>query len=251
MIIARITRFDEELVEKARHYLAGVDAQPQSRALLEQYGMIPAEVERGRTLVENAIRSFEWERTGQAWNFLSPTPERRRAEAVAWYKDARRRHIRECLRRAEELAGWNGDGPATRWSLRRKLTEGTRLAMGEMRRAASIATYRRHRGELARDLERAAGTKPTDAPPPKDTTLVELSGWYERWRLLAQRIFRGRPDLMLPFGLTPGKAPPRLRGKQAKLKYGEQAAGGRVAIVAADDDDGDDEDARKVLPVVR
>jgi len=220
---ANITQFDEELVEKSRRFLDAADANPASLELLEKYGFVAAERERGRALVRDAARSFEWERTGNAWNFLSPTAERRIAEAQSWYRDRRRRHLRSCVAQAEREAGWTGDRPATRWPLRRKLAVAGVAAVRAAARALSPTVWRAHRAQLARDLARASGPRPADAPPPKDTVLVELSGWYERWHLLAQRLFRGRADLLAPFGLVPGKAPPRLRGREARLKYGERA----------------------------
>jgi hypothetical protein len=225
--MTRITRFDEELLAKARQFLAAADANEASRAILEQYGFTEGERERGRDLTAKTERSFEWERSGQAWNFLSPTPARRAAEARHWFKDARRRHVRSCLRAAEQS---------------KSLGE----VLGAIRRALSITTYLAHRAELKRNLERSQGERPVDAPPPKDTNLVELSGWYERWRLLAQRVFRGRPDLMAPYGLVPGKAPPRLRGKLAQLRYGEGAAGrqGPAPAVELEDDDENDDDLK-------
>ena len=213
-MIARITRFDEELLAKARQFLTAAEAHADSRETLEKYGFSGEERERGKDLIDKTERSFEWERAGKAWNFLSPTPERRAAEARHWYKDARRRHVRSCLRRAEE-------------------SRSVREVLGHLRRAVSITAFREHRAELARNLERSRGERPADAPPPKDTTLVELAGWYERWRLLAQRVFRGRPDLMAPYGLTPGKAPPRLRGKLAQIRYGEGAANRDARFPAA------------------
>jgi len=214
--MTKITRFDEELLTRARQFLAAADAHEDSRAVLQQYGFSDEERARGHDLVGKTERSFEWERAGKAWNFLSPTPERRVAEARHWYKDARRRHVRACLRAAE---GSSSVGEA----------------LGHVRRALSVRAYLGHRADLARDLERARGSRPADAPPPKDTTLVELAGWYERWRLLAQRVFRARADLMAPYGLTPGKAPPRLRGKLAQIRFGERAAGGAGPV--ADEDE--------------
>jgi hypothetical protein len=235
----RITKYDRELVELSERFLAAAKANPESRALLEKYGFTPDEQDRGVRLAREAQRAFEWEVAGRAWNFLSPTPERRAAEARGWYEDARIRHVRGCLRRAEEAAGWVGEGDATRWPAWRKLTLGTLLALREAKSVVSLRTHRELRAELRADLARAAGQKPSDAPPPKDTALVELAGWYERWRLLAQRVFRQRPDLMAPYGLTPGKAPPRLRGKDA-AKYGEKAAGklAGAPVVEEDEDDG-------------
>jgi hypothetical protein len=222
---ARITRFDEELLEMARRFLAAGEDRAESRAVLERYGYTEAERLRGRTLIGNAAKSFEWERSGTAWNFLSPTPERRRDEARHWYRDTRRRYMRDCFRAAELESHWFGDGRAPRWGLGRKLTVGLVVGLRHGLRMFSIAAWRDHRAELRRNLEKARGEKPADAPPPKDTALVELAGWYERFRLLAQRVFRGRPDLLTPYGLTVGKAPPRLRGKLAQIRFGERAAG--------------------------
>jgi hypothetical protein len=219
---AFITTYDVELVDKSRRFLDAAEQNPDSRASLEQFGYSREEHDRGVRLVREARRSFEWEAEGKAWNFLSHTPARRLAEARAWYADTRRRYFRACVRKAEATAGWSR-GEASGWPVWQKLTLGTVLGLREAVRVASPVAWREHRSELRKDLARAVGDKPADAPPPKDTALVELGGWYERWRLLAQRVFRERGDLMAPFGLTPGKAPPRLRGKEAE-KYGEKAA---------------------------
>jgi hypothetical protein len=109
--------------------------------------------------------------------------------------------------------------------------------------ALSVRAWLAQRADLARNVQRARGPKPSSAPPPKDTALVELAGWYERWRLLAHRVFRERPDLLEPFGLKPGKAPPRLRTAGAE-KYGEKAAGSLRRH--RDDEDGE----RQRLPVL-
>jgi len=219
---AVITEFDVELVGKSRLFLEAAEANPESRALLQQFGYSKEEHDRGVRLVAEAARSFEWEKAGTAWIFLSRTPDKRVEEARYWYKDVRLRYMRACFRRAEEAAGWSR-GSASSWPLWRKLTVGTARGLFEAARAASPSALREHRAELRVDVERAKGPKPEGAPPPKDTALVELGGWYERWRLLAQRVFRERADLMAPYGLTPGQAPPRLRGKEA-AKYGEKAA---------------------------
>ncbi len=242
---AVITKYDRELVALSTRYLEAAEKNPESRAILAKYGYTAEEHERGLRLVRDALRSFEWEEAGEAWNFLSPTPERRTVEARAWYADTRRRYMRSCLRRAEEAAGWVGDGPASRWPLWRKLTVGPLVALNEARAIVSVSSLREHRAQLRRNIERGRGPKPSDAPPPKDTALVELAGWYERWRLLAHRVFRDRGDLMAPFGLTPGKAPPRLRGKEA-AKYGERAAG-PAPDLAAEAASG----SRPRLPIVR
>ena len=233
-----ITRFDEELLEKARLFLRAADENPESRAFLEKFGFSAQERARGHTLVENTRLAFEWEREGKAWNFLSPTPERRLEEARYWYADTRRRYLRDCLRAAEDESGWTGYKPPAQWSLARKATVGLAIALRHAVRAASPRAWLGHRAALRRNLERALGERPADAPPPKDSTLVELSGWYEHWRLLAQRVFRERGDLMSPYGLVPGKAPPRLRSRSAQLKFGEKAASHAQLAQAADGEDG-------------
>lgn len=230
-----VTRFDDELLGKAKHFLDAAAAQPESRKVLEQFGFGAEEQQRGLTLVANAERAFQWEREGRAWNFLSPTPERRIEEARAWYKETRRRWMNDSFRKFEEARG-----------VFAKLSAVADWMSREAREA--------HQAELQRDLERARGDKPADAPPPKDTALVELQGWYERWRLLAQRVFRERPDMMSPYGLTPGKAPPRLRGKLARLKYGEGAAGkldGQPAAANSEEDGDGEAEPLRALPVVR
>lgn len=240
---AKITQYDEELVVNARRFLEAAEKNPDSRAVLERFGYSKEEHDRGHVLVRDAVRAFEWERDGKAWNFLSPTPERRAQEARAWHAEALRRHAQSCFRAAEQAAGWTGDGPSRSWSLRRKLTLGTLLALREAAGAASPAFFIEAREELKRNLEAARGERPEGAPPPKDTVLVELRGWYERWHLLAHRVFRGRNDLLAPFGLVSGKAPPRLRGKAAKIKYGESAASAMPGAVQSSVDEDDDDEA--------
>ena len=88
-----ITHYDLELLEKAKLFLHAAGAQQESRSFLEKYGFNDKELERGRQLVTNTERSFEWEREGKAWNFLSPTAERRTEEARYWYADTRRRYL--------------------------------------------------------------------------------------------------------------------------------------------------------------
>jgi len=245
-----INHYEVELLEKARLFLRAADEQPDSRAFLERYGFNPQERERGRTLVRNTERSFEWEREGKAWNFLSPTVERRLAEARYWYADTRRRYLRSCLRAAEEESGWIGYKPSAQWSLLRKATEGFAIALRHALRAASPSAFIEHRAELRRNLVRALEERPADAPPPKDSSLVELSGWYEHWRLLAQRVFRERPDLMTPYGLVPGKAPPRLRSKSARAKYGEGAAGSAYGMRSDESHEPEVAPAGRVLRVL-
>jgi hypothetical protein len=246
-VSATITKYDLELVEISKRFLAAAEANPASRAMLEKYGFSPEEQARGAQLVRQTERSFEWVRANKAYDFLSPTPAKRVAEAHGWYADTRRRYMRDCLRRAEEAAGWTGTTPRRRWPLWRKLTLGTLVAIANAKDVASPRAWVKHRLELRANIAVANGPKPADAPPPKDTALVELAGWYERWRLLAHRVFRQRPDLLAPFGLTPGKAPPRLRGKEA-AKYGEKAAGTLDGTPARFDEDDDDPDERPAPP---
>jgi hypothetical protein len=220
-----VTKFDEELLQKSKVFLAAADQHPDSRAILAKFGFSDEERERGRQLVLDTERSFEWEALGKAWNFIEPTPERRSAEARHWYRDTRSRYVAECLRRAEEESGWVGFGAATRWPLAKKATVGVAIFARHAVQVFSLGKLLEHRAEYQKNLALAQQPRPEGAPPPKDTALVVLAGWYERWRLLAQRVFRQRPDLMAPYGLVPGKAPPRLRSRVAQLKYGEKAAG--------------------------
>ena len=203
--MSKVTSFDRLLVAHSRRFLEAAEAHPASLQLLLRYGFSAEEQQRGHRLVRDCDRAFAEEAAGTAWNFLSPTPERRVAEARDWYRDRRRRWRQRCIRTAE--AG------------------GLASAARQLLLAISPAIWQQHRAELAENLRRARGSRPVDAPPPKDTVIVELAGWYERWKLLAQRVFRDRPDLMEPFGLVPGKASPRLRNKEARVRYGEGAAG--------------------------
>jgi hypothetical protein len=233
---AVITEYDVELVEKSKVFLEAAEGNPGSRSLLEQFGYSKEEHDRGLRLVKDAGRAFEWENAGTAWNYLSRTPEKRVKEAREWYADTRRRYMRSCLRRAEAAAGLSRGTPEASWPVWKKLTVGTARGLLEAARVVSPRALLEHRAEMKSDVARAKGQKPEGAPPPKDTALVELGGWYERWRLLAQRVFRERADLMAPYGLTPGKAPPRLRGKEA-AKYGEKAAP-RLPIFKAEKNNG-------------
>ena len=255
-----VTKYEKELVELAQRFLDAARDNAESCAVLERYGYDRGEHERGLLLVREALRAFRWEHDGKAWNFLSPTPERRILEAREWHRTTRRRHLQTCLRRAEEAAGWIGTGQASNWPIWRKLTLGTLAGVRHALSAVAPRTWVDHRSELRRNVKRARGQRPTGAPPPKDAALVELAGWYERWRLVAHRVFRQRPDLMAPYGLTPGKAPPRLRGKGA-AQYGEKAAGRLPGSPAPDEEiDADDDafgagavnasDRRERLPVV-
>lgn len=247
---AIITKYDEELVADSRLFLDAAAANAESREVLERFGFSQEEQARGAHLVREAQRAFEWERANKAYNFLSPTPERRVTEARGWYKDTRRRYAQACVRRAEEAAGWIGNGPAKSWPVWKKLTIGTLAGLPHATGIASPRAWMEQRRELTTNIARARAPKPADAPPPKDTALVELAGWYERWRLLAHRVFRQRPDLMAPYGLKPGKAPPRLRGKEA-VKYGERAAGslkGAPAPAFEDDAEEGDDAAQPIAP---
>jgi hypothetical protein len=47
---------------------------------------------------------------------------------------------------------------------------------------------------------------------------------------------------MAPYGLKPGKAPPRLRGKEA-AKYGEKAAGTVAGAAVVEEDEATDDEA--------
>jgi hypothetical protein len=226
-----VTTFDAELLEKARTFLKAADDHADSRAILERFGFTVEERERGRALIAATEASFQWEREGKAWNFLSPTVERREAEARHWYGETRWRHLRECVKEAEEATGFTGKGPAAQRPLAWKATVGVAKGLGAALSIWSPSAWRAHRAELGVHLSQARGQKPAGAPPPKDTALVELCGWYERWRLLSHRVFRDRGDLLSPYGLSPGKAPPRLRGKLAQLKYGERAASSSLPVL--------------------
>lgn len=224
-----VTNYDRQLLERAGRFLAGLDESTRAREVLGHLGLSEEALVRGRQLHAATARALDWEERGIAWNFLSPTPERRLVEARHWYRDARRRHVRECLRLAEEESGWIGYRAASRWPLQKKLLEGTPIALRHLVRAFSIEAFLAHRAELAENLRRAKGPVPADAPPPKDTALAELSGWFERWRLLAQRAFRETPELLAALGLSAGKAPPRLRTPRARRELAEAAASAILA----------------------
>jgi hypothetical protein len=198
---AKINRFEEELLTAARKFLSGAETQPSSTKLLDEHGFSEEARQRGRVLIAQAEQAFQAERDGTAWNFITKTPEERRREALSWFVDTRWRRFRQGFVAVERGAVLTG-----------------------LRTAFSPLGLLEDQWTLLRDLKRAGGERPAGAPPPKDTVLVELQGWWEHWRLLAQRIFRGRNDLLAPFGLTSGKAPPRLRGKLAQIRFGEGAA---------------------------
>lgn len=84
-----VTKFDEELLERSRVFLAAAEAHPNSHVLLEKYGFGPEEQERGRRLVAATEKSFQWAREGRSWNFLGLTRERRAQDARDWYADTR------------------------------------------------------------------------------------------------------------------------------------------------------------------
>jgi len=232
---AQVTSYDRELLARAIRFLVGVRDNPPAGAVLASFGFSPEELARGEQLAADTARAFEAEEDETAWNFLSPTVERRIAEAKHWYHDGRWRYLRECLRTAEEEAGWTGVRPASHWPLRRKLGEGSWLALRHVLRAFSLRALLEERAELRQNLQRAREERPAGAPPPKDTVLAELGGWYERWRLLAQRVFRQSPEELARLGLTPGKAPPRLRAPSARATFGEGAGTERLAELLADE----------------
>ena len=207
------THYEQSLVDRADLFLRALASDHESRVILERYGLGATEKERGRALLLDASKALVWTDDGRAWDFLEPTPERRLREARGWYADRRRRHYRACFRRVEGAL-------LRRTRFVERLVEATRALVD----AASPLARTRDRSALRRDLERASQERPPEAPPPKDTVLVELSGWYERWRLLAQRTLRQRPDLLAHYGLVAGLPPPRLRGREAELVYGEKAA---------------------------
>lgn len=182
---AGVTKYERELVELAERFLDAARDNAESCAILERYGYDRREHERGLLLVRGVLRSFRWEQDGKAWNFLSPTPERRILEAREWHRTTRRRHMQKCFRRAEEAAGWIGAGQASKWPTWRKLTLGTLAGVRHALAAVAPRTWVDHRLELRRNVKRARGPRPTGAPPPKDAALVELAGWYERWSLVA------------------------------------------------------------------
>lgn len=214
----KINKYEEELLSACRKFLAGADSELVSLRILEEHGFGHEQRERGRVLIQQAEKAYAAEREGRAWNFLTPTSWQRRKEAIDWFVDGRWRRFRRNFVAAERaLAAGNLAGLA-----------------GAFWPSLSPLELVKDEVTLLRDLWRAGGERPADAPPPKDTVLVELQGWYEHWRLLAQRVFRGRDDLLGPFGLISGKAPPRLRGKLAQIRFGEGAANrdARFPIVA-------------------
>ncbi len=200
---AQITRFDEELVTHVNTFLSGLRDHTEGAALLAQHGLDPIARAKGEWLVQETERAFEWERQGKAWNYLSPTPERRAVEARYWYKDGLCRHRQSCFRAVEKELRDRRPG---------SLLRAVRCAL----RAFSPSIYIGKHREFRRELVRAKGERPADAPLPKDTALVELAGWYERWSLMAIQIFRERPDLAAPLGLKPGRAAQRLRTKAVR-----------------------------------
>jgi hypothetical protein len=70
-------------------------------------------------------------------------------------------------------------------------------------------------------LEIALGERPPGLPLPKDSVLAELSGWYERWSLTATELYRGQSELAGKLGLSPGRAPRRLRKRNPAARARE------------------------------
>jgi hypothetical protein len=213
----KINRFELELLAASRKFLDASDTEHLSLRMLEEHGFSAEQRLRGRTLIAQTEAAFAAARAGREWNFLTPTPWARRKEALDWFVDTRWRRFRRGFVAFERaIAG--------------RSVSGALRAFGP---SVSLLVLASDQATLVRDLVRAGFDRPVDAPPPKDTTLVELQGWYEHWRLLAQRLFRQRPDLLAPFGLVPGKAPPRLRGKLAQIRFGEGAAARDARFEAA------------------
>jgi hypothetical protein len=196
-----VTRYDEELLANAQRLVVGLEENGALAKALGAYDLDAKALDRGRFLVDETRRSFEWEREGKAYNYLSATPEGRMKEARYWNKDAHRRHRQACFRDAEAVIGKRGiAGIFSAWS--------------HLARALSPALSRALRRELLAEVERAREGKPSDAPLPKDTALVQLSGWYERWSLAALTVLREKPDELARVGIAAGKAAPRrLRNK--------------------------------------
>jgi hypothetical protein len=202
-----VTQYDEELVGKARRFVQALDGHPEIVTALSSYNLDAAALERGRFLVAECERAFEWERAGKAWNYLEPTPDRRVAEAHYWYRDARRRYKQACFRAAEaELA--------------RRGAAGLYAALTEALAAYSPGMKRAQEREYLEEIIKARGERPFNAPMPKDTAVVQLCGWYERWSLAAIETFRHQPETVTELGLAVGKAPPqRLRNKRDILAH--------------------------------
>jgi hypothetical protein len=200
-----VTKFDEALLVDARRFLDAIEARPDTRIALEAYGFDQKALDRGRFVVGETARAFEWERAGKAWNYISPTPERREKEALYWYKDARRRYRQACFRAAgAALRSGRGLGALA-------------SAAGHAMSAFSPSAAAEQRREFKREIDLARGERPNDAPLPKDTVLVELSGWYDHWSLAARQAFRDKPEVLPSLGLTPGRAPRRLRNKNDRF----------------------------------
>lgn len=200
-----VTKFDEALLAEAQRLLDAVHAQPHVHAALQSYGFDDAALKRGRFLVRETERAFEWEKAGKAWNYISPTPERRVKEARYWYQDARRRYRQECFRAAEAvLRSRSGIGAAL-------------AATGQAMRSLSLGAFLRQRRDFKKELLLARGERPSDSPLPKDTILAELSGWYDRWSLAARQALRDSPEVLLSMGLTPGRLPRRVRNKHDRF----------------------------------
>jgi hypothetical protein len=200
-----VTKYDEALLADAQRLLDAMEAQREAYAALQSYGFDDAALQRGRFVVRETERAFEWEKAGKAWNYISPTSERRVREARYWYKDARRRYRQECFRAAEAaMRSRSGIGAVL-------------AATGQAMRSLSLLAFLRQRRDFKKELLLARGERPSDSPLPKDTVLAELSGWYDRWSLAARQALRETPELLLSMGLTPGRLPRRVRNKHDRF----------------------------------
>ena len=217
-----VTKFDEALLADARRFLDAIEARRDTYEALRLFGFDEAALARGRAVVRETERAFECEKAGKAWNYISPTRESRVREAAYWYKDARRRYQQGCFRAAETAL-------VSQAGIRRLAA-----ALGHAMRALSPRAFFAQRRQFKRDLVSARGEKPSDAPLPKDTILVELSGWYDRWSLAARQALRDTPESLLSMGIKPGRAPRRLRNKNdhfgrssvmRRADFGQKAGG--------------------------
>jgi hypothetical protein len=206
-----VTQYDEELLSNARKLVDALERDKTLSSALGDYDLDAKALERGRFLVDETARALAWEREGRAYNYLSATPEGRVKEARYWNKDARRRHRQRCLRAAE--------ASGSLWSF-----------LGHVLDAFSVRVSRRLSRELRREIQRAKEGRPADAPLPKDTALVELSGWYGRWSLAALQSMRDKPEALALLGLVPGKAPPR-RLRNRKDALGQAGAQRHLNVV--------------------
>jgi hypothetical protein len=209
-----VTQYDLALVAKARTFVQRMtEHEPSFRAMAVR-GFDARALERGRTLLSDAERAFTWEGEGRAWNYISQDPERRVREAQYWYADARRRWKQRCFRDAEAALAKGG---VSSWGAAAKC----------LAQAFSPIAGRALRAEFQQELARARGEKPADAPPPKDTVIVELAGWYERWALAARHMFRQSPEELTILGIAPGKAIAR----RLRTKHDPLAASGKEHVL--------------------